>query len=456
MSTRLAVPSRRSASPSAAAPRYSPPPSCARAGRGAAGAGSSARSAAARVRVFDMGLKLRRATRAQQGRAAPRALAKRGAACKLLWRTVVSPSGLPLQLPPREPRAMSRNADRSSYSMREQILRESIEMIRFAFASGKSGPTSVGETVERYQSHPIDVPNLDAGALVLAHSRLTKIVAPATPRSIVLLADESTAGGRWSFLGPVGLVRRLMVVAITSVLVFILISLSKLVNVDEGVTVTNTAGFELLVNELFWLAAAAVGASFAMLFEVNDFIVRCTYDPKYEPSYWIKLLLGVMAGFILVMLVPIKHDPQAALELARPTIAMLGGYSASAVYRILSRLVETVESLFRGNAKDLIAEREQSAAARAAEESSRTRVTLAGRVVDLPPEVGTRARPPPPGRNPRAGGLGNPRAAGARPLRAAPARPGTRAGGAPRRGGDDARGARRPARAGRWGRSSVY
>ncbi|HYJ80750.1 MAG TPA: hypothetical protein VEW03_14140 [Longimicrobiaceae bacterium] len=284
---------------------------------------------------------------------------------------------------------MSASSGRSSYSMREQILREAIEMIRFAFSSGKSVPTSVVETVERYQSHPLDLPTLDSGALVLAHSRLTKIVAPATPRAILLLADESGGGGRLGFLGPVGLVRRLMVVAIVSVVVFILISLTKMVN-DTGVTVTTDWGLSLLVNEVFWLAAAGVGASFAMLFEVNSYIVRSTYDPKYEPSYWIKLLLGVMAGFILVTLVPVKEDPGTA-ELARPTIAMLGGYSASAVYRILTRLVDTVESLFRGNAKDLIAEREQAAAARGAEESSRTRVTLAARLVDLQQQVATGA-----------------------------------------------------------------
>ncbi|HYJ81150.1 MAG TPA: hypothetical protein VEW03_16165, partial [Longimicrobiaceae bacterium] len=54
-------------------------------------------------------------------------------------------------------------------------------------------------------------------------------------------------------------------------------------------------------------------------------------------------------------------------------------------------LVDTVESLFRGNAKDLIAEREQAAAARGAEESSRTRVTLAARLVDLQQQVATGA-----------------------------------------------------------------
>ena len=279
-----------------------------------------------------------------------------------------------------------------SYTMREQLLREAVEMVRFSFASGKSVPTSVVDTVEMYESHAAD-PNaapMDPTPLVLAHARLAKIVAPATPKAIVLLADERIDRGRWGFLGPVPLVRRMMTVAVVCVIGFILLSLTQMVN-GTDIDVTSSQGLELLVNELFWLFAAGVGASFAMLFQVNDYIVRCTYDPKYEPSYWIKFFLGVMAGFIIVAMVPIPESKEAGLQLAKPTIAMLGGYSASAVYRILTRLVETIESLFRGNAKEVIAEREQAAAARAAEEASRARVRMAAQLVELQQRLATGA-----------------------------------------------------------------
>jgi hypothetical protein len=270
-------------------------------------------------------------------------------------------------------------------SMREQLLRESVEMIRYAFAKGKSVPTSVVGVVEQYQSQPAGAPPLDPSALVQAHGRLAKLVSPATPMGIVLLAGVSR-NERWSFLGPVPLVRRLMKTAITCVVVFMLLSLTKLVN-GTDIDVLKSSGLELLVNELFWLSAAGIGASFTMLFQVNEYIVRSNYDPKYEPSYWIKFFLGVMAGFMLVTLLPLP-EPAAAegtetLHLTKATLAMLGGYSASAVYRILTRLVEAIESLFRGNTNDLVAEREQSVLARAAEESSGTRVRLAARLVSL-------------------------------------------------------------------------
>jgi hypothetical protein len=40
--------------------------------------------------------------------------------------------------------------------------------------------------------------------------------------------------------------------------------------------------------------------------------------------------------------------------LAKPTLAMLGGFSSVVVYRILLRFVSIVESLIRGEKRDLV------------------------------------------------------------------------------------------------------
>jgi hypothetical protein len=269
-----------------------------------------------------------------------------------------------------------------SATLRDQILREAVEMIRYAFASGKSVPTGVVDTVEQYESHPRDAPPLATSPLVLAHSRLVKIVAPATPRAIEILADGNGAS-RFAFLGPVSLVRQLMLVAIVCVLAFVLIGLFEATGTTT-VTFGNAWGWKLLLNQAWWLAAAGVGASFAILFQVNGYIGKSNYNPRYAPTYWVKFLLGLMAGYIMVALLPFELDRQGSgLHLLQPAIAMLGGYSASAVYRILTRLVEAVETIFRGNAREVIAEREQAAAAGAAEEASRARVRLAARLLDV-------------------------------------------------------------------------
>jgi hypothetical protein len=273
-----------------------------------------------------------------------------------------------------------------SVVLRDQLLREALEMVRFAFASGKSVPTSVVDTVEQYESHPDDAPPLAPSPLVLAHSRLAKIVAPATPRAIELLS-HGDAAGRFAFLGPVALVRQLMVVAIVCVAAFVVISLFEATG-THTVTFVNSWGWKLLVNEVWWLTAAGVGASFAILFRVNEYIRTSNYNPRYAPTYWVKFLLGVMAGYILVALLPFDLSRQGGgIRLIQPTVALLGGYSASAVYRILSRLVEALEAIFRGDAREVIAEREQAAAARADEEASRARVRLAARLVDVQRQI---------------------------------------------------------------------
>ena len=269
----------------------------------------------------------------------------------------------------------------ASASLRATLLREASEMVRYAFASGLAVPAATVETVERYEhAAPGDAPDL--APLVAAHARLAKLVAPATPGAIVLLADAGPPR-RWGFLGPVPLVRRMTATALVCVAVFILISLSKSVTHTSG-DIFESNGIGLLANEVFWLAAAGIGASFSLLFQVNQYIVTSTYDPRHEPSYWVKLILGVMAGFILVALVPLEGRLQeSTADLARPTLAMLGGYSASAVYRILNRLVEMVESLFRGDAKEMAAQQAQAAAQRAEGDAAQARLAVAGKLVEL-------------------------------------------------------------------------
>lgn len=286
----------------------------------------------------------------------------------------------------------------SEPGLRDQILRECTEMVRYALSSGTRVSPALVETVDAARATP-PAGTSDLAALAGAHERLAKLVAPATPRALVLFAQEDQKQkGMLRLPGPVRLVRRMALAALISVVLFIGSSLSPYVSHDSG-DVLDSFGRALLVNELFWLASAGVGASFAMLFQVNEFIVNRSYDPRYETSYWIKFLIGVIAGFILVALIPLDgleggaQGASAAQALARPTLAMLGGFSASAVYRILTRLMNTVESLFRADPRDEAALREQAAAARAAEDAATARLGVASRLVELRQQIAAGAPP---------------------------------------------------------------
>jgi hypothetical protein len=274
-------------------------------------------------------------------------------------------------------------------SVREQLVHESIAMAQYALASGKQVSAAAAITLEQARRAPSD-PAADIAAIVKVHDQLSKLVAPATPRALLLMGpDHVAATGLRSMLGPVGLVRRMMIAAVISMVVFIAASLSEYTN--EPVSISASTGIPLFLGELYWLAAAAMGASFAMLMQVSQYVVNRNYDPKYEPSYWIKFFLGIMAGFILVTLVPTAKGTSA--DLAQATIALLGGFSASAVFRILTRLVDAVESIVRGDTKDEITRREADARSRATDETSKVRMGYAAQLVRLQQEVSTGADP---------------------------------------------------------------
>ena len=312
------------------------------------------------------------------------------------------------------------NSDTNSSSIQDQLLRECRAMAKHAFASGLKLPGSLVQTLENIAAANAaepDIPNGDGRAadesdavgcqpadplavtpsgqtiqqLVQIHGRLADLVAPATPRTILLLSDEAARGGFWQFLGPVPLIRRMMFMAMTSLVALIAISLTEAVNGDpRNFSLFSNHGIPLLLNEMFLLSAAGIGASFAALFQASRYVQEGTFDPMSESTYWIRFVLGLLAGTTLAGLVPIETFAKGALSgstgfptMGKPLLALLGGFSAVLVYRILNRLIDTVDSLVRGSNKDLIMAQQQTAKARAAEYTAERRMQMLARLATL-------------------------------------------------------------------------
>lgn len=277
-------------------------------------------------------------------------------------------------------------------TLREQMVQECEVLVRYALASGMTIPASAVNALEAARFAPADQP-LDVTPLVKAHEQLSRLVAPATPRALLIMGDEQNAASKLAWMGSVGFVRRMMAAAILSVIVFFVLSATPYTTSGEAVNFQNGQGLGVVMNQLFWMAAAGIGASFALLRQVNEYIVARNYDPKYEPTYWIKFLLGVMAGFIMAALLPEVIGAQqggdngAATALAVPTLAMLGGFSASAVYRILSKIVESIENVFRSSPREEAQQREKAAQLKAGEDISQIRMNVASQLVGLQQEL---------------------------------------------------------------------
>jgi len=270
--------------------------------------------------------------------------------------------------------------------LEKQVLLGAEAMARYALASGLRVPAAVVDTVRRadttYRHTPDEeIPEFDA--LLRAHAELVRIVAPATPRTILLVSEGRRS--RLSMLGPVRLVRQMLIAVVVLLVSFVLLAMSPDVNARSGDPLTSS-GWALLVNELFFIALGGLGAAFSALFTAYRYISEGTYDPKYESTYWLRFILGLMAGLLLPALIPIGGGADDS-TLTKPLLALLGGFSAAMLYRVLERLVTTVESLVQGDSRELRAAERQAVTARAVADAGRERLAVAAELRRLQDRV---------------------------------------------------------------------
>jgi hypothetical protein len=116
----------------------------------------------------------------------------------------------------------------------------------------------------------------------------------------------------------------------------------------------SASGWPLLLETLYYITAAGMGASFAVLYEVNRHTLKAAFDPIYEPFYWTRFALGLIAGLLLAELVPAETGKSIYHAVTKPTLALLGGFSASAVYRLLVHLRNTVEAFVQPESSDAL------------------------------------------------------------------------------------------------------
>jgi hypothetical protein len=256
------------------------------------------------------------------------------------------------------PQAAKSGGGINEMTFRRQIALECDAMARYALGAGLKMPQSLIQSLDQFEAViESDEPTASSAALTNLHSQLADVVAPATPRTIYLLHIDAAQNSWLSCLGPLPTIRRLVIGAAFFTLVFVLSSISGAIshkNLASDIYSLN--GLESLQVLVFLMSAAAMGGCFHALFIAHSYIGRGTYDPRFESSYWMRIGLGVIAGLVLSQMIPIGPEldtvsgeakmSSAASVFSKPLLALLGGFSATLVYTILQRLVETVESLF--------------------------------------------------------------------------------------------------------------
>jgi uncharacterized membrane protein YeaQ/YmgE (transglycosylase-associated protein family) len=176
----------------------------------------------------------------------------------------------------------------------------------------------------------------------------------------------------------------MMVFAVVSLLAFImLVSLTPVAQQTSAnpLFAATNLGWAALARAAFLLSAAGMGAAFAGLFKANRYIAEGSFDQKYESSYWITIVLGLIAGIVLAQILP--DNTQTLGKLTKPLLALLGGFSAPAVYRVLERMVQTIEALIQGDSRPQVRAQQQEAKVHSAAEGLASRMTVATKALKI-------------------------------------------------------------------------
>ena len=277
---------------------------------------------------------------------------------------------------------MSPSAAQPSETLAGELVHECVAMTRYLLSSGAGVPADLVVQVEACAS--AEGGPADAGSLANVHQRLVRLVHPAKPSSIVYLQEISANRPSRSTLGTVPVVRQILGISLACLAAFIALGVFGSVATARSGALVESVAVRVFLQEIFWMSAAGLGASFATLFEVNQQITGRTYDPTTAPWLWVRLTLGVVAGFVLVALVPMGGAGGiGAHVMAKPTLALLGGFSAPVVYLALNRLVESVESMFRPDARQGADARRRSLDAQLEQDGAESRMSLAAELLQL-------------------------------------------------------------------------
>jgi len=320
----------------------------------------------------------------------------------------------------------------------DNLLHETRAMANHALAKGLPVEARSLQVVATLEERGPEL--ADIGEIASAHRHLVEVVYPATPSTLRLLRD----GVENSFFKPLGrvrLIRHMLYVAVfflvASVVIVVVadplgesspLAVSAGDEAAEPLTTSTTttttttttlvlteAGDEIVVadpegpedesvveqdvptvvgeavlgsettdrlwNSLFLIAVAGLGAAFYALYTAAAYVRNNSYDQHYEPTYWMRFVLGLVGGFSLAVLIGDEFIGDETLGIT--VLAFVGGFSADVVYRVLQRIVETIDTLVRGSGKERVADRERAARDRAANETAEQRIRLAAPLIAL-------------------------------------------------------------------------
>jgi hypothetical protein len=179
------------------------------------------------------------------------------------------------------------------------------------------------------------------------YSKLTEIVAPASPLSIEF--TKPSVGFFFKGKKTIPIIRMMWLMSLFF-LAGLIVSRLEILPADVALPVS-----------LFF--ASGLGAYFFSLYTANRYVVTRTFDPKYVTFYYNRIIIGILSGYILANIIDVKTllniSENVFTQFSPYVIAILGGFSADAVMKILNRIVAMLVTMVEGDAKEMLKGREE-------------------------------------------------------------------------------------------------
>ena len=174
--------------------------------------------------------------------------------------------------------------------------------------------------------------------IIEVHCQLSKIIRPVTFASL-----DATKPG---FLN-INQTMKVMIISTSISLILLIFTLF----INESIS--NSNYFFNLIKYLKIFLSAWLGAGVYCLWTARRYLIDRTYDTRYNPTYLMRLILGIALGTILGLFGDqfLKQDPEIG-RLSQTVLAIIGGFSSDAVAAFLARVAETLRAFVVGSNKD--------------------------------------------------------------------------------------------------------
>lgn len=193
----------------------------------------------------------------------------------------------------------------------------------------------------------------DLSLAIKVHNQLSRLITPVSAASLI-----ATQPGIFKH-------NTIMMVSIISTIVSLIILIGNLfwteilpITVDDE---SKRQLFRGLLDYTSVVFAAILGSGVYSMYTARKYLVKRTFDPKYNSVYTLRFVLGIALGTILGLfgddLGVSGHgaeDAGVAEKLGPVVLAIVGGFSSDAVASILQRLAETLQVIVKGNGESMV------------------------------------------------------------------------------------------------------